>query len=271
MRLSTKSRYGTRAVLDIALQKEKVIPLKDIARRQQISLSYLEHLVTPLIVNGILKPYWGRPRPNQIQELGGQYVYRHVLNPGIPGKGKSFPSGHSTMGFIFVSLIYFHRKSRSAAWIGGISGIVYGSVISAARVVQGAHFVTDCIWSLGVIWMVATISYYHVLRIPSAERKIPRQLTRRQKRIVSVVIEKESHVRILFGLGAAKLLESQRAHVFAQNIGHLRPLFEDHVDRQTGFVTRHGCEVQVFDPLAAIESAPVDLVPGIVRIHKRLG
>ena len=60
MRLSTKSRYGTRAVLDIALQKEKVVPLKDIARRQQISLSYLEHLVTPLIVNGILRSIRGR-------------------------------------------------------------------------------------------------------------------------------------------------------------------------------------------------------------------
>ena len=60
MRLSTKSRYGTRAVLDIALQEKTVIPLKDIAKRQQVSLSYLEHLVTPLIIGSILRSSRGR-------------------------------------------------------------------------------------------------------------------------------------------------------------------------------------------------------------------
>jgi len=60
MRLSTKSRYGTRAVLDIALQEEKVVPLKSIAERQQLSLSYLEHLVTPLIIGNILRSNRGR-------------------------------------------------------------------------------------------------------------------------------------------------------------------------------------------------------------------
>jgi Rrf2 family cysteine metabolism transcriptional repressor len=60
MRLSTKSRYGTRAVLDIALQEKTVIPLKDIAKRQQLSLSYLEHLITPLIIGSILRSSRGR-------------------------------------------------------------------------------------------------------------------------------------------------------------------------------------------------------------------
>jgi len=60
MRLSTKSRYGTRAVLDIALQEEKVVRLKDIAERQQLSLSYLEHLITPLIIGSILRSNRGR-------------------------------------------------------------------------------------------------------------------------------------------------------------------------------------------------------------------
>jgi len=60
MRLSTKSRYGTRAVLDIALQEKTVIPLRKVAERQQISLSYLEHLVTPLIIGSILRSSRGR-------------------------------------------------------------------------------------------------------------------------------------------------------------------------------------------------------------------
>ncbi|MFC1965988.1 RrF2 family transcriptional regulator [Chloroflexota bacterium] len=56
MKLSTKGRYGTRALLDIALhQEDGPVPLKNIAQRQQISLSYLEHLVTPLIDGGIIR------------------------------------------------------------------------------------------------------------------------------------------------------------------------------------------------------------------------
>ncbi len=55
MKLSTRGRYGTRALLDLALhQREEPVLLKDIAQRQQISLRYLEHLITPLIAAGIV-------------------------------------------------------------------------------------------------------------------------------------------------------------------------------------------------------------------------
>jgi Rrf2 family cysteine metabolism transcriptional repressor len=56
MKLSTKGRYGTRALTDIAFhQAEGPVPLKDIARRQQIPLPYLEHLIAPLIEGGIIR------------------------------------------------------------------------------------------------------------------------------------------------------------------------------------------------------------------------
>ena len=56
MKLSTKGRYGTRALLDLAVHREEEpVSLKDIARRQQISLPYLEHLVAPLIAAGIVR------------------------------------------------------------------------------------------------------------------------------------------------------------------------------------------------------------------------
>ena len=60
MKLSTKGRYGTRALLDLALrQGEGPVLLKDIAQRQQISLQYLEHLITPLIAGGIVRSIRG--------------------------------------------------------------------------------------------------------------------------------------------------------------------------------------------------------------------
>jgi Rrf2 family protein len=56
MKLSTRARYGTRALLDIALNgKDKPVLLKDIARRQEISIMYLEHIITPIIAAGILR------------------------------------------------------------------------------------------------------------------------------------------------------------------------------------------------------------------------
>jgi len=56
MKLSTRTRYGTRALLDLAVhQGEGLVLLKDIARRQEVSLPYLEHLITPLITAGLVK------------------------------------------------------------------------------------------------------------------------------------------------------------------------------------------------------------------------
>lgn len=56
MKLSTRGRYGTRVLLDLALHHgEGPVLLRDIAQRQQISLLYLEHLVTPLIAAGIAR------------------------------------------------------------------------------------------------------------------------------------------------------------------------------------------------------------------------
>ena len=60
MKLSTKGRYGVRALLDIALNCEAgPVLLKDIARRQEISAQYLEHLISPLIKAGILRSIRG--------------------------------------------------------------------------------------------------------------------------------------------------------------------------------------------------------------------
>jgi len=56
MKLSTRTRYGTRALLELALRRgEEPVFLKDIAGQQQISLQYLEHLIAPLIAGGIIR------------------------------------------------------------------------------------------------------------------------------------------------------------------------------------------------------------------------
>jgi Rrf2 family protein len=55
MKISTKGHYGSRLLLDLALRQAKEpVPLKDIARRQEIPLPYLRHLANRLIAGGLL-------------------------------------------------------------------------------------------------------------------------------------------------------------------------------------------------------------------------
>jgi len=60
MRLTTKSRYGTRLILDLAIYaRENPVPLSDISKRQNISLKYLEHLIKKLKDAGLIKSQRG--------------------------------------------------------------------------------------------------------------------------------------------------------------------------------------------------------------------
>lgn len=55
MKLTTKGRYAVTAMLDLALHgTERPVPLAAIARRQGISLSYLEQLFTRLRQRGLV-------------------------------------------------------------------------------------------------------------------------------------------------------------------------------------------------------------------------
>jgi len=55
MRLSTKSRYGVRAIFDIAFNSEGLeTQVKDISRRQQISPRYIEQIFQKLKRAGIV-------------------------------------------------------------------------------------------------------------------------------------------------------------------------------------------------------------------------
>ena len=56
MKLSTKTRYGMRAMVDLALHYEKgPVLLKDIAKRQEVSMKYLDHIVSTLKANGLIE------------------------------------------------------------------------------------------------------------------------------------------------------------------------------------------------------------------------
>jgi Rrf2 family transcriptional regulator, cysteine metabolism repressor len=56
MKISTRARYGTRAMLELALNYNAgVVMVKDIADRQQISSRYLEQILVALKAAGLVK------------------------------------------------------------------------------------------------------------------------------------------------------------------------------------------------------------------------
>jgi len=60
MKISTKIRYGTRAMLELASHYgEGPIELKEIAKKEDISLKYLEQVINPLRAAGLVKSIRG--------------------------------------------------------------------------------------------------------------------------------------------------------------------------------------------------------------------
>jgi lipid A 4'-phosphatase len=123
-----------------------------------------------LLVNGLFKEHWGRPRPHQLTEFGGTKAYLPPLVPGQSGEGKAFPCGHSSVGFALVAfvLIWLRRRPRLAAAALGAT-LAVGGLLGAGRIVAGDHFLSDVIWSGVMVYAVALGLYYFVMRIPQRE------------------------------------------------------------------------------------------------------
>lgn len=54
MKLSTRSRYGTRLLLEVALSGYNRVSLGEVTSRNQISRCYAERLIAPLVTAGII-------------------------------------------------------------------------------------------------------------------------------------------------------------------------------------------------------------------------
>lgn len=113
-----------------------------------------------LVVNAVFKDHWGRPRPHQVEALGGQLDYLPPLARGESGQGKSFPCGHSSVGFllgVFFLLWYPHR--RRLAWAALAAAILLGTLLGIGRMAAGDHFLSDVIWSAVMVHAVALALY----------------------------------------------------------------------------------------------------------------
>ncbi len=143
-------------------------------------------IASALLVNVVLKDHTGRPRPREIIQFSGNWEYLPALQIGIPGRGHSFPCGHCSIAFTLTSGIVFWRLSRKFAILSLSLGLIYGILMSLARIVQGGHFITDAMWSLGVVWLTLTTLYYFVYQPPRTEQKPVMRFTLKRKLNVSI-------------------------------------------------------------------------------------
>ena len=142
-------------------------------RRSMLVIALTSILGAGLMVNAILKPYCGRPRPKEVIQYNGQWEFCSPCLDSPPGIGMSFPCGHCAMGFLFVTLAFCRRQSKILAYAGAGFGILLGGLLGTARAAQGAHFLTDIVWSLGILLATALLLYY--LIVPLIENWIRRR------------------------------------------------------------------------------------------------
>ena len=113
-----------------------------------------------LIVNTLFKEHWGRPRPRQLTEFAGTEQYRSYYVPHINDGSEpfhSFPSGHVSMGFFFLVLcrVGLRQKSKTLFFSGAALTLFFGLGLSFARIAQGAHFLSDALFSALFMWLTA--------------------------------------------------------------------------------------------------------------------
>lgn len=114
-----------------------------------------------LIANGLLKEYWGRPRPREVVDFGGRSAFEPVLSHDPASEGLSFPCGHATMGFFFLAFYFLLRRDRPGwAKVAVFGALAAGGLMGIARMTQGAHFFSDVVWAAVVCWYTPlTLAY----------------------------------------------------------------------------------------------------------------
>lgn len=80
MMISTKGRYALRVIIDMAEhQTQEYVPLKEVARRQDISEKYLESILKILVKAGLLTGLRGKGGGYRLTRSPEQYTVGSIL------------------------------------------------------------------------------------------------------------------------------------------------------------------------------------------------
>ncbi len=124
-----------------------------------------------LLVNGVFKELWQRPRPVQTVDFGGFAPFHPFFEPLWPHLAiscKSFPSGHASMGFIFIALFWIGQRenSRLLKALGILGAIVLGFLLSWTRLAMGGHYFTDILGAFVIVWLTCALVDCYIYERP---------------------------------------------------------------------------------------------------------
>jgi membrane-associated PAP2 superfamily phosphatase len=109
-----------------------------------------------LVVNTLLKPGVARPRPRELVDFGGDQKFLRVGEMDARESGHSYPSGHASMGYVWLGLGVFYagrRPGLSALYF--CAGAVHGTAMGLGRMMQGGHFPGDVLGAALAVYAVS--------------------------------------------------------------------------------------------------------------------
>jgi lipid A 4'-phosphatase len=141
-----------------------------VAHRKAMAYLLLVALAGPLLlVNTVFKDHWGRARPSQIEQFGGDKQFTRAAVPADQCvKNCSFVSGHASTGFFFLAPAFVYPRRRRL-WLA--AGAAAGLGTGLVRIVQGGHFVSDVVFSGIVVYLTARV--LHALMYREFAKSVP--------------------------------------------------------------------------------------------------
>ena len=80
MMISTRGRYALRVMIDLAEhQEDGYTPMKDVAKRQSVSLGYMEKILPVLVRNGIVEGLQGKTGGYRLIRKPEEYTLGEIL------------------------------------------------------------------------------------------------------------------------------------------------------------------------------------------------
>ncbi len=131
------------------------------AIRLQLAFLVIASLLGPLIVT-YLKSHTHIYCPWDLVLFGGSKPHIKLFDSVAGGLsiGHCFPSGHSSLGFTFVSLYFFCWQVKPGCKYRALTfGLGLGLVFAAAQEIRGAHFVSHDVVSLAVCWFAPLLLF----------------------------------------------------------------------------------------------------------------
>tara|TARA_B100000029_G_scaffold255429_2_gene252175 strand:- start:3488 stop:4813 length:1326 start_codon:yes stop_codon:yes gene_type:complete len=106
-----------------------------------------------VVINLIFKTFWGRARPGDVLQLGGEGSFSpwYQISDAC-SSNCSFVSGDAAVGFSLV-VLYFITKNSYYLY----SSIVFGFLLGIIRIAEGGHFLSDIIFSGIIVFLITYV------------------------------------------------------------------------------------------------------------------